>query len=65
MTAVILKISDVIRTDNLGDIPLFEAEFNFANKTYFISRIMKRAESSVLIPQEQHRVRSVHTPIDV
>ena len=55
------KIYRVIKTDNLGTILLFEADFNFANKLYFGIRLMKRAEISVVLPQEQHGGRSGHT----
>ena len=51
---MILKISRVIRTDNLKAVLLFEADLNFSNKLYFGSIFIKRAESSGFLPQEQH-----------
>ena len=52
LTVILLKISGVSRTDNLRTILIFEAYFNFSNKLYFGSRLMKRAESSGVLPQE-------------
>ena len=45
LKVMILNISYVIITDKLRDIILFESEFNFENKLYFWSRLLKIAES--------------------
>ena len=60
----ILKIFGVIETDNLGAILIFETDFNFANKLYLGSRLMKRAKISWFITQEQHGGRSWHMAIE-
>ena len=52
---MLLNISGVIGADNLSAVIIYGADFNFANKLYFGSRLMKRAESSGVLPQEQHR----------
>ena len=58
---MILKISGVIRTDNLKAVLLFDADLNFSNKLYFGSIFMKRAEISVFLLQEQHGRGSGYT----
>ena len=65
LTFMILKIDVVIRTYKLRDIILFEADFNFANNLYFWNKLMKIEESSGVLPQEQHFIRSGHTSIEV
>ena len=62
---MILNIDRVIIADKLRDIPIFESNFNFSNKLYFGIMLMEIVESSGVIPQEQHGVRSGNMPIEV
>ena len=59
------KIVGVIVSDNLRYIILFKSDLKFSNKIYFGIKLIKTAESSGILPQEQHGSRSVHTPINV
>ena len=65
MTVMILNIDDLFRTYNIRSIILFEDDFNFAHKLYFSSKLMKILETSGVLPQEQHGVRSVQELIDM
>ena len=58
---MLFKISSVIRTNNLRYIVLFEADFNFENKTYFGRRLIKRKEILGVQLQRQHGVRPGYT----
>ena len=60
-----MNIEGVIATDKLRDILLFEDDLNFANKIYFVSTLMKRAEISGVLPEEHHGGRSGYTSIEV
>ena len=62
---MLFKISSVIRTNNLRYILLFEADFNFENKTYFGRRLIKRTEISGVLLQGQHGVRPGYTFTEV
>ena len=52
LTVMFLNISSVIRSENLRDILLFEADFKFSNELYFVRRLMKREEISGYLPRE-------------
>ena len=65
LTVMLLKITGVIRTYKLRGIIQFGSGFNFADKLYFESKLMKREGSSGVLPQEQHGVRSRHISIEV
>ena len=60
-----MKVSGVIITYKLIAILLFESDIKFSNQLYFGIRLIKRAEGSGVLPQEQHSGRSGHTPIEV
>ena len=60
-----MNISSVIITDNIRAILRFESDFFFENNIYFGIRLMKIAEISGVLPQEQHNGRSGHTSIEV
>ena len=62
---MILNIDRVFITDKLRDILIFESNFNFSNKLYFGIMLMEIVESSGVIPQEQHGVRSGNMSIEV
>ena len=58
LTVMILNISVVNITYNLRAILLFESDFNFLNKLYFVISLMKIAGNSGVLPQAQHVGRS-------
>ena len=62
---MLLKIYEVMRTDKLRDILLFESDLNFSNEIFFLNTLMKIAESSGVLPHEQHGDRSGHMLIEV
>ena len=62
---MLLNISGVIGADNLSAVIIYGADFNFANKLYFGSRLMKRAEWLGVLSQKQHGGKSGHTSIKV
>ena len=57
-TVMLLMIYRVVITEKLRDILLFEANFNFLNKLYFVISLMKIAGNSGVLPQAQHVGRS-------
>ena len=53
---VLQKKSGDIKMENQRDILLIESDFNFGNKLYFGSRIIKQATGHGLVPPEQHGI---------
>ena len=60
-----LKFSDVIRTENIIDILMFEVDSNFADNIYLNSRLMKRSKGSGVLTQEEHGGILGHIPIEI
>ena len=52
LTVMLEKEPGAINVDKLRAILLLEADFNFANKLYFGSRMIRRAQQDNLIPEE-------------
>ena len=65
LIVMILNIYSLIIKFKLRDIFLFESELRFSNKLYFWITLMKRAESSGVMPHGKHDGRSGHTSIEV
>ena len=65
LTVMLEKIAGNFRVDKLRAILLMEADFNFANKLLFGSRMMHQAEEHGVLPAENFGSRHDHCSIEI
>ena len=65
LTVMLEKIAGNFRVDKLRAILLMEADFNFANKLIFGSRMMRQAEEHGVLPAENFGSRHEHCSIEI
>ena len=65
LTVMLEKIAGNFRVDKLRAILLMEADFNFANKLLFGSRLMRQAEDHDVLPRENYGSRHDHCSIEI
>ena len=65
LTVMLEKVAGNFRVDKLRAILLMEADFNFANKLLFGSRMIHRAEQRKVLPIENYGSRNDHCSIEI
>ena len=65
LSVMLEKKPGLIIVDRLRAILLMEADFNFGNKLYFGSRMMRAAERNKVIPGEIYGGRKLHRAIEL